>query len=227
MPDEDDLGSAGPVPPPEDEDISIEFVEHEGGDDLPPSGSPPASAGARSREREMDVLEISADSEGAVRSERESDLEAQVAKLEDLVLRRRADFDNYRRRQENEREELARQTTAGVVEAILPALDDLDRAVDAVRGEVSEDHLQGLLLVRRRILEALGKMGLAEIDALGQPFDPAFHEAICMAKRSDVPPMVVTSVFQRGYTLGGKLLKPASVEVSSGAPEGEQGAEDV
>lgn len=223
MPDEDTLGTAGPVQPPADEDISIEFVEHEDGEDPPPSGVPAGHA----RAPETDVLEISVDSEGEAKSEREVELETKIAKLEDLVLRRRADFDNYRRRQESEREELARQTTGHVVEVFIPALDDLDRAVEAVRGEVSEDHLQGLLLVRRQILETLEKMGLEEIDALGQPFDPAFHEAICMAKRPELPPMIVTSVFQRGYTLGGKLLKPARVEVNSGAPEGEQGAADV
>ena len=227
MADEDELGTAGPVLPPPDEDISIEFVEHADGEDLPPSITPPVPPGGRSPEREIDVLEISMDSEGMAKSEQTVELEAQIAKLEDQALRRRADFENYRRRQETERLELARQTTARVVEAFLPALDDLDRAVEAVRGEVSEDHLQGLLLVRRQILETLGKMGLAEIDALGKPFDPAFHEAICMAKRPDLPPMVVTSVFQRGYTLGGKLLKPARVEVNSGPPEGEQGASDV
>lgn len=223
MPDEDALGPAGPVPPPADEDISIEFVEHGDGEDQPPAVSPSGPV----RAPETDILEISVDSEGEAKSEREVELETKIAKLEDLVLRRRADFDNYRRRQENEHQELARQTTGHVVEVLIPALDDLDRAVEAVRGEVSEDHLQGLLLVRRQILETLGKMGLEEIDALGQPFDPAFHEAICMAKRPDLPPMIVTSVFQRGYTLGGKLLKPARVEVNGGAPEGEQGAADV
>ena len=223
MSDEDKLGTAGPVQPPADEDISIEFVEHEDGEDLPPSAFPPGHA----PERKIDILKISVDSEGAAKSKRTVELETQIAKLEDQILRRRADFDNYRRRQETERQELARQTTARVVEVFLPALDDLDRAVEAVRGEVSEDHLQGLLLVRRQILEALGKMGLEEINALGRPFDPAFHEAICMARRPGLPPMIVTSVFQRGYTLGGKLLKPARVEVNSGAPEGEQGAADV
>ncbi len=227
MSDEDELGTAGPVLPPEEDDISIEFVEHADGEDLPPSASPSVPPGGDSREREIDVLEISVDSEAMPKTEQTLELEERIAKLEDQALRRRADFENYRRRQETERQELARQTTAGVVAAFLPALDDLDRAVEAVRGEVSEDHLQGLLLVRRQILETLGKMGLAEIDALERPFDPAFHEAICMAKRPDLPPMVVTTVFQRGYTLGGRLLKPARVEVNGGPQDGEQGAADV
>lgn len=223
MPDEDKLGPAGPVQPPADEGISIEFVEHEGGDDEAPSAPP-----SRGRsEPETGILEIPVEPEGPKATGRELELETQVAKLEDQLLRRRADFDNYRRRQEREREELQRQATAHVVEALLPALDDLDRAVDAVRQEVSEDHLQGLLLVRRQVFETLGKMGIEEIEALGQPFDPAFHEAVCMAARPDVPPMTVTAVFQKGYTLGGRLLKPSRVEVNSGAPGGEQGAADV
>ena len=223
MPDEDKLGPDGPAQPPADEDISIEFVDTSDGEDFPLSA--PASAGPS--EPETGILEISMEPESSGAGERELELETKVAKLEDQILRRRADFDNYRRRQDREREELQRQTTAQVVEALLPALDDLDRAVDAVRQEVSEDHLQGLLLVRRQVIETLGKLGIEEIEALGQPFDPAFHEAVSMAARPDVPPMTVTSVFQKGYTLGGRLLKPSRVEVNSGAPRGEQGAADV
>ncbi len=223
MPDQEDTGPAGPAQPPDYEDISIEFVETPVGDDHPPQ----APVSADRKDPETGILEISMEAEGEGSAGRALELETKVAKLEDQILRRRADFENYRRRQDRERDELSRQTTARVVEALLPALDDLDRAVDAVRQEVSEDHLQGLLLVRRQIFETLGKMGVEEIDALGQPFDPAFHEAVCMAARPDVPPMTVTSVFQKGYTLGGKLLKPSRVEVNSGAPGGEQGAADV
>jgi molecular chaperone GrpE len=223
MPDQDDTGPTGPVQPPGYDDISIEFVETADGDDHPPKT--PFSADLK--EPETGILEISVEPEEHEPEGRALELETQVAKLEDQILRRRADFENYRRRQDREREELSRQTTGRVVEALLPALDDLDRAVDAVRQEVSEDHLQGLLLVRRQIFETLGKLGVEEIDALGQPFDPAFHEAVCMAARPDVPPMTVTSVFQKGYTLGGKLLKAARVEVNGGAPAGEQGAADV
>jgi len=223
MPDQEDIGPAGPVQPPGYDDISIEFVETPDGDDRPPT----APVSADLKEPETGILEISVEPEGQEEAGRELELENKVAKLEDQILRRRADFENYRRRQEREHEELSRQTTARVVEALLPALDDLDRAVDAVRLEVSEDHLQGLLLVRRQIFETLGRMGVEEIDALGQPFDPAFHEAVCMATRPDVPPMTVTSVFQKGYTLGGRLLKPSRVEVNSGAPAGGQGAADV
>jgi molecular chaperone GrpE len=224
MPDQDDMGPAGPAQPPGYEDISIEFVESHDGDDQPPAGAVPSNL----QGPETGILEIPPmEPESREAVGRELELANQVAKLEEQILRRRADFENYRRRQDRERDELARQATARVVEALLPALDDLDRAVDGVRQEVSEDHLQGLLLVRRQIFETLGRMGVEEIDALGQPFDPAFHEAVCMAARSDVPPMTITTVFQKGYTLGGKLLKPSKVEINSGAPAGEQGAADA
>jgi molecular chaperone GrpE len=223
MPDQDDMGPTGPVQPTDYEDISIEFVEAPDGSEPPPTSPVPVDLTGP----ETGILEISVEPEAEEVAGRELELETKVAKLEEQILRRRADFENYRRRQDREREEISRQATARVVEALIPALDDLDRAVDAVRQEVSEDHLQGLLLVRRQILDTLGKMGVEEIDALGQPFDPAFHEAVCMVDRPDVSPMTVTSVFQKGYTLGGKLLKPSRVEVNSGAPSGEQGAADV
>jgi molecular chaperone GrpE len=75
----------------------------------------------------------------------------------------------------------------------------------------------GFELVRQQIMEALTKLGLEEIAALGQAFDPAFHEAVNMVSVPDVLPMAVTTVYQKGFTLGGKLLRPARVAVNSGA----------
>jgi molecular chaperone GrpE len=102
MPDQDDIGPTGPVQPPGYDDISIEFVETPDGDAPPPTS--PVSADLK--EPETGILEISVEPEEHATEGRALELETQVAKLEDQILRRRADFENYRRRQDREREEL-------------------------------------------------------------------------------------------------------------------------
>lgn len=218
MPDDRKVVPGGPLEPPrEDEDISIEFVDHEEGTPAEGSSRPAES------ERETGIAEVQGSAEES--SSTVAELEQKVVLLEERILRRQADFENYRRRQEREQDQLRRQAMASAVEGLLPALDDLDRALDAVRGEVSSDHMQGLALVRQRIMDTLGKMGLEEIEAQGLPFDPALHEAVAIAHQPALPPMTVTAVFQKGYTLGGKLLKPARVEVNGPAEEAQGGAD--
>ncbi len=218
MSDDRKVVPGGPLEPPrDDEDISIEFVDHE--------EVPPAEGSSRAGERENETGMAEIQGSAAASSSTVAELEQKVVLLEERILRRQADFENYRRRQEREQDQLRRQAMASAVEGLLPALDDLDRALDAVRGEVSSDHMQGLTLVRQRIMDTLGKMGLEEIEAQGLPFDPALHEAVSIARQPALPPMTVTAVFQKGYTLGGKLLKPARVEVNGPAEETQGGGD--
>jgi molecular chaperone GrpE len=220
MADSDDRNPPTTGEPPDDGDISIEFVDHtEDEERVPVSARPPGPG-----EPETGILELDVDAGPS--SEEVQALEEKIAKLEDQLLRRRADFENYKRRQERESEEVRRQAAARAVENLLPALDNLERAIESVQGEVSPDHMLGLELVRQQVMEALSRLGLEEIVALGQHFDPAFHEAVNMVSVPGVPPMAVTSVYQKGFTLGGKLLRPARVAVNSGADQS-QGAGDA
>jgi len=201
-----------PEPPADDGDVIIEFVDHDEGAAETPGGEP-----------ETGMAEVVGK---GVASEREAVLEKEVSALEERLLRRQADFENYKRRQEREQDELRRNAAASAVAGLLPALDNLDRAIEAVSQEVSEDHRKGLLLVQGQILEALGKLGLEEIDAMGKTFDPALHEAVAMAHVADVPSMTVTAVLGKGYLMGGKLLRAARVQVNEGAG-GDQGESDA
>lgn len=213
MTDEEKAGAADPPEPPADSgDMIIEFVDHDNGTAEMPGEQP-----------ETGMAEVVAE---GVDSGREAELEKKVSSLEERLLRRQADFENYKRRQDREQDELRRAAAARAVAGLLPALDNLDRAIEAVSQEVSEDHRKGLLLVQAQILEALGKLGLEEIDAMGKTFDPALHEAVAMAHVADVPPMTVTAVLGKGYLMGGKLLRAARVQVNEGAG-GAQGESDV
>lgn len=154
------------------------------------------------------------------------DLKAQAAKADenwDKYLRSVADFDNYRKRNAREKEELARFTTERVVSALLPTLDNLERAIDAAQTHGAENSslLQGLTQIHSQFRRTLMEFGLQEIIAgAGEPFDPNLHEAISQVDSSDHEEGHVVEQFQRGYKLGDRLLRPARVVVSKGsAPE--------
>ncbi len=193
-----------PDPPFEDGDISIEFLDDEGrplGDGPPRDGAaPPGSAGPA----------VDAGSTGAEARE----LRERVEELEDRYLRQRADFENYRKRVNRDREEYRRAASAEVVSRMLPVLDNLNRALKVLENEAPQEWCQGLELVQQQFADALRSLGVEEIEAMGKRFDPTLHEAVMMAPRADLPAGTVTEVFEKGYTLGGKVVKPARVVVS-------------
>ncbi len=149
-------------------------------------------------------------------------LQAEVDKLRELYLRKLADFDNYRKRQEREAEEFRRFANASLIRECLPVVDNLERAL-AVPGDGGAGLREGVELVLRQFKEVLGKYGVVEVDPQGLAFDPALHEAIGRQERSDVEENTVISVMQKGYLFGERLLRPALVLVASapgGSPEG-------
>jgi len=148
---------------------------------------------------------------------------AEAEELRDQYLadlkRVAADFDNYRKRVAREREALVTRAHAGLVEAILPVLDDLGRALEAA-GLHEEAKLEdGVRLVHRQLSDVLAREGLQEIPT-DVPFDPHVHEALA-AIPSDAEEGTILEVVQRGYLLGDRVLRPARVVVAAAsAPEG-------
>jgi molecular chaperone GrpE len=137
----------------------------------------------------------------------------------DKYLRAVADFDNYRKRVAREKEELARFTTERVVTALLPTLDNLERAIDAAQTHGAENSalLQGLTQVHSQFRRTLIEFGLQEIIAgAGEAFDPNLHEAISQVESPEHAEGHVVEQFQRGYKLADRLLRPARVVVSKG-----------
>jgi molecular chaperone GrpE len=137
----------------------------------------------------------------------------------DKYLRAVADLDNYRKRVAREKEELARFTTERVVTALLPTLDNLERAIDAAQTHGAENSslLQGLTQVHSQFRRTLMEFGLQEIIAgVGQPFDPNLHEAVSQVESPEHTEGHVVEQFQRGYKLADRLLRPARVVISKG-----------
>jgi len=140
---------------------------------------------------------------------------------EDRLLRLSADFDNFRRRNLREREESHRYGHENLVKDLLATVDNLERAVEHARrgGGDFESMLQGVELVRRDLHGVLAKHGVTRIEAAGEPFDPTVHEAVAQQEDGSVPTNTVVQVFQPGYRLWDRLLRPARVVVSK-APGG-------
>lgn len=139
-------------------------------------------------------------------------LQAELADLRDRSIRTLADFENYRRRSEREREDLRRFAVADALRDMLPVVDNLERAL-AAGGKV-EDLKLGVELTLRQFKDLLRQRGIVEVPAVGEPFDPAVHEAVAREDAPDVSVPTVTAEMQRGYSLHGKLLRPALVRVA-------------
>jgi molecular chaperone GrpE len=147
------------------------------------------------------------------------ELSARLVETEDRLLRLQADFENFRRRALKEREESLRYGHQNLVKELLSTVDNLDRAIEHVRGGGGEDFeglLKGVELVRKDLLGALAKYEVAEIEAQGRAFDPALHEAMAQIPDDSVPQGTVIEVLQKGYQLRDRLIRPSRVVVASG-----------
>ena len=135
----------------------------------------------------------------------------------DRLLRKTAEFDNYRKRVELDRQSMADGVTADVVRDLLPLVDDLERALKADTGaDGAEAYRKGVELIHRQLLEILRKRGVQPIEALGADFDPHFHQAIAHEHAEGRREGEVIEEFGRGYTLNDKLIRPSIVKVAKG-----------
>ena len=139
----------------------------------------------------------------------------------DKLARLQADWDNYRRRTERERVTERERACEGLIKDLLPAIDDLERAVEhassTVEGdEVARQLVDGVSAVHAKVVAVLEKQGVEVIDPAGQPFDPQDHQAVGRVERPDVYDATVADVYQKGYRLGGKVVRPAMVTVTYG-----------
>jgi molecular chaperone GrpE len=156
--------------------------------------------------------------EAALAAELKIQLEAEQARSEeylDLLRRTQADFINYKRRTSQEQNEGRVSAQAAVLAQILPVLDDLGRALQAVPPELSDNSwVQGILLVAKRLTNVLDQLGVRPLGQSGEKFDPRWHEAVTREARSDVPEGTILQVFRPGYTLGDRIIRPAQVAVA-------------
>jgi len=140
-------------------------------------------------------------------------LKTERDQLFDRLARLQAEFDNYRKRNAREQQEFRDYALVNAVTSLLPVLDSLELALKNSAGEKT-DIRAGVELVRKQFADALAKLGLREIPAEGEPFDPQYHQAIEMVETDKVPDHHVLEQLQRGYKLKDRLIRPAMVRVA-------------
>ena len=147
----------------------------------------------------------------AITGERDA-LVLEKAELNDRLLRTRAEFDNFRRRVDREKSEILDYASMDTSKALLPVIDDLERALQV---ECSDKEFgKGMELIVGRLVESLKKLGLEPIEALGTKFDPNLHHAIEKVETKEAEDQTILAEFQKGYNFKGRLLRPALVKVA-------------
>ncbi len=137
--------------------------------------------------------------------------------LEDLrqtLLRRQADFDNYRKRIEKERSEDQKRATGRVIEQLIPVLDGFEQALAAHKEAEYENYRKGFELIYKQLLDNLAKLGAERVDPLGKLFDPHLHQALDRVESTKHHDGTILEVFQPGYVFHGRVLRPAMVRVA-------------
>ncbi|HTR38432.1 MAG TPA: nucleotide exchange factor GrpE [Bryobacteraceae bacterium] len=147
----------------------------------------------------------------AVTAERDR-LAEEKKELLDQLKRRQADFDNFRRRAERERGDVVEFAHQESVRAVLPILDDFERALKAETSDKA--YARGMELIYQRFFDSLKKLGLEPITAKGQKFDPHLHHAVDMVETGEVEDHTILDEYQPGYNFRGRLLRPAMVKVA-------------
>lgn len=147
----------------------------------------------------------------------------EVEKNKDLYLRNRAENENFRRRMQREKEELSKFANESILREVLPVIDNLERAVAHARENEgdSANLIEGVEMTLSQFQSVLGKFNVTAVEADGQPFDPACHEAMGQMESGDCAPNTVVQVLQAGYMLNDRLLRPALVMVSKAVAETE------
>jgi len=141
-------------------------------------------------------------------------LAADLQDLRQTLLRRQADFDNYRKRIERERAEDSKRYTARVVEALIPIVDGFEHALAAHREAEYENYRKGFELIYKQLLDNLAKLGVERTEPLGQPFDPHSHQAMDRTETNSAEDGTILQVYQPGYVFHGRVLRPALVRVA-------------
>ncbi len=165
------------------------------------------------RVEDFDVCEEEVETDECLQSRIEL-LEREKAQITQQLLRLKADFENFRRRSRNEKENLVQEANRNLLENLLPVLDNFERALDAQSEEkrLEDPFFQGVKMVSQGLLNVLGEYGLQVINAVGQPFDPDLHDAISLEGEGG-DNLVVTQQLQTGYMLYEKVLRHTKVLV--------------
>lgn len=183
----------------------------------------PAPGAAFSAEQERIEISDQSDETGASpmgetpesAGEQVQKLQAEKQELMNMLVRRQADFENYRKRVEKERHQDRHRGVEVLVESILPVLDAFDRALDGAGDSAPAEYITGFEMIRRQLSDLLAKQGLKRIESVGKEFNPHFHHAIEQVETHQYADGTVIAEMQPGYVFHERVLRPAMVRVAS------------
>jgi molecular chaperone GrpE len=184
--------------------------------DAPPQSPPQAQGGAAQADKSLQEVVAA--------------LKAEVEGLKDRWLRAHAEVENIRKRADREREEAAKYAITRLAKDIVGVGDNFQRCIDAVPAGAAEkdpnlkSFLEGVTMTERELLNVLDRHGIKRLQPMNEPFNPHLHEAVRQVPRPDVPNGTVVEVYQAGYTIGERVLRPAMVGVAQGGPRPSDGA---
>ena len=179
---------------------------------------------AEAKEATEEATETEGDSEAASegkkkffgKKEKKDKKDEKIEELTDRVTRQMAEFDNFRKRSEKEKSQMYEIGAKDIIEKILPVVDNFERGLDAVKEEDKEDpFVQGMEKVYKHLLTTLEGIEVKPIEAVGQPFDPNFHNAVMHVEDESAKANMVIQVLQKGYKIGSRVLRYAMVKVAN------------
>ena len=179
--------------------------------DTPMTDQETPQPGAEAKTEECPVGGELVETPESIAAERDQ-LLSEKTDLQNALLRHAAEFDNFRKRTEREKGDLFEYAASEAVRALLPVLDDFERALKVQTTD--QEYVKGVELIYQRMFEVLAKLGLERIEAQGKPFDPNFHHAIEMVQSDEHEDQTVLAELLRGYTFKGRLLRAAMVKVA-------------
>ena len=207
-------------PAEETEAQEPEDIQEEAGEDSPevePEETDDEVSSEETKEAEEEPEEEPEDSKKPRKFGRKKDKrDEQIAELQDKVTRQMAEFDNFRKRSEKEKAAMYSMGARDVLEKMLEVLDNFERGFDAVEEDDQDDaFVQGMQMVYKQMLEALEKLGVKPIEAVGQPFDPNYHNAVMHEDNEEAGENEVVAEFQKGYMYHDDVIRHSMVKVAN------------
>lgn len=196
--------------------ISIKMHDQVGSEPIEENGAgvPPENAVEETAAPESKPTEESSETEDII-----AKLKAEVAALNDALMRTMAESQNIQRRLRNQMEQDRKYANESLMKEMIPVLDNFDRSIAAAqRGASPEAVIDGVVAVDKSLRRALEQFGLTRLEVVGKPFDPVIHEAIVAVETTEIAPDTVTDELEAGYILADRVVRPARVRVSK-APE--------
>jgi len=178
-------------------------------------------------EEETEAIGGEGAAQAAAPVDEKEQLAAQLKEINDRYVRLYAEFENYKKRLNKDKEEIIRYGNESLLYEILPFLDHLEMALKHASNEASSGLIQGVEITLKELKKTLEKFGLTEIEAEGRPFDPGIHHAMSQVERDDIDDQLVVEEFRKGYMLKDKVLRASLVAVSKKTSDGRKGEGEV